>query len=158
MRPGVRCLAPLVLALAATSCDDEDGGLPGDLVEARARWEARGPADYDLVLERVCFCGSEGRGPVRVEVRGGEVVSRRYVETGEPVAQPFEALFRDVDTLFEFLADAFRDGAHTVEVEFDPELGFPTRSFVDFRAEVADEEEGHRVIGLEIVRPERDVP
>lgn len=143
----------ILLALASSSCDDEDDGATTEFAEARARWEARGPANYDLVLERLCFCGPEGRGPARIEVRDGEVVSRTYVETGEPVREPLEASFPDVDGLFEFLADAFRSDPHSIEIDYDPELGFPTRSFVDFRENVADEEQGHRVLELEIVRP-----
>lgn len=144
---------PLFLAVvAADSCDDENGP-PADFAEARARWEARGPVDYDLVLEQLCFCGPEGRGPVRVEVRDGAVASRTYVETGEPVREELEPFFPDVDGLFAFLAEAFERGPHSIEVEYDPDLGFPTRSFVDFEENVADEERGYRVLELEIVRP-----
>lgn len=142
----------ILLALALPSCDDEDGAA-AEFAEARSRWAVRGPASYDLVLERLCFCGPEGRGPVRIEVRDREVVSRAYVETGEPVREELEPFFPDVDGLFDLLADAFRSDPHSIEIEYDPVLGFPTRSFVDFEENVADEEQGHRVIELEIVRP-----
>lgn len=145
---------PLFLAvLAPQACDDEDGGPTTEFLEARSRWEARGPTDYDLVLARVCFCPVEVIGPARIEVRADEVVSRIYVESGEPVREGLESFFPDVDGLFAFLDDAFERGAHSIEVEYDPDLGFPTRSFVDFDERVADEEMGHRVIELEIVRP-----
>ena len=139
--------------LASLACDEENGGPTTEFVEARARWEARGPTDYDLVLARVCFCPPEGIGPARIEVRGGEVVSRTYVGSGEPVRENLESFFPAVDGLFAVLADALERGAHSIDVEYDPDLGFPTRSFVDFEENVADEEMGHRVIELEVVRP-----
>jgi hypothetical protein len=109
---------------------------PEQVREAKARWEANGPADYDLHFqERV------GGGPVdtyRVEVRGGRVVEVRAVEPGGQVVEledlaPEEAQAYSVPGLFRQierdLEEDLRDGERRnfATASFDKQTGHPTR-------------------------------
>lgn len=111
-----------------------------------------GPADYDIVVQRQCFCGGpEALGPVRVRVRGGAIVERTYETDGSPVPAPFAATFPAVEGLFEFIEDAIdRESDHLVVI-FDPELGYPVLAFADYVLEAADEEQGYDVVAFEPV-------
>jgi uncharacterized protein DUF6174 len=148
-------LAAALLVLAAT-CEDAGSGpdalLLAELETARARWEERGYTDYALTLQRDCFCGETFRGPVVVQVRFEEVVARVYVSTGQPVPEEAASWFPDVEGLFDFLDDALHRDPHEIRVEYHPELGYPTEFFVDFSDNIADEEQGYRVLGLEPTR------
>ena len=128
---------------------------PGDLDDVqrelnrnRRQWEAQGMEDYRFVARRVCFCGGEFTTPVVVEVRGGEVVSRTYQDSGEPVSATYEGMWPAVEGVFDIVQDAIDRGAHRIEVEYDPELRHPTSIGIDFLEHAVDEEQGINISGL----------
>jgi hypothetical protein len=152
-------LAVLVAAaLAAFGATCEDGGtgpdaeLIAELATARDRWEAQGYTDYALTLRHDCFCGETHRGPVVVNVRSDQIVARVYQATGEPVPQDPARFFPDVEGLFAFIAQSLSQHPAQIRAEFHPELGYPTEIFVDFAANIADEERGYRVLALDPLR------
>ncbi len=141
-----------VLCIAASDCEDSTGpnaALRQDLDAARARWQAQGYVDYELTLQRDCFCGEDYRGPVVVSVRGGQVVGRTYQESGEPVSAEIAPYFPDVLGLFGFLEESLDENPAEARAEFHSELGYPTNVWIDFRANVADEEQGFTTLSLE---------
>ena len=71
-----------ILGLDANQ-DDEDS-----LRSARERWRQQRPTEYSYTLERLCFCGQEAVGPVRIVVRGDSVLSRTYTASSRPVRFP----------------------------------------------------------------------
>jgi hypothetical protein len=102
--------------------------------DAVARWEARGPADYNLDLE---IAGNRP-GKVRVEVRGGQVarMTRDGVEPKQKRTWEYWTVPGQLDTIGEELemardpAASFDSPAATAMVmwaEFDPEFGYPRR-------------------------------
>jgi hypothetical protein len=111
----------------------------------RARWEQVGPASYVYAVERLCFCGADYRGPVRVTVVNRVVVARSYVDSGLDVPDPAAAHFPDVSGLFELLRSAYEAEAREVRVTYHPTLGVPLDFWIDFDETVADEELGMQV-------------
>lgn len=143
MSPSVRILLAAPCALLLSACASSGVGPEvADLAEARQRWEAEGPASYVYAVERLCFC--LGRGPARVTVEDGEVVSVEAVEP-EDHFEPTAELFPSVDGLFEILADAIARDAYSIRATYDPETGVPTEFFIDYDQSIADEELGMRV-------------
>ncbi|HUP19228.1 MAG TPA: DUF6174 domain-containing protein [Gemmatimonadota bacterium] len=142
----------LVLAavLALASCDllGSDAGRQEALQEARRRWAAQGSADYTLTVRRSCFCGQEAIGPALLRVAGGDVVSRIYTETGDPVPEAWARLFPDVEGLFDVVEDAIERNADRIDVTYDPRFGYPSEVFIDYEERVADEELGLTVLGF----------
>lgn len=141
---------PAVLgALAfASGCGDLGpglDGLAGEVDRQRQIWEAHAPDAYVVELERLCFCGEAARGPVRVTIQGGGVVSRVYVASGDTVPQEFSDLFPPVDGLFDILQEAVDRPAANVDVTWDPIWGSPATFFIDYSVNIADEELGFRV-------------
>ena len=78
-----------------------------ELATARSTWEATAPADYTVRTSEQLLA-----------VREGEVVSLAS-QGGQTI-----------DEVFDTIEDSIRDGA-TVDVEYDPELGYPTRVTID---------------------------
>lgn len=154
IRPGTLrwLLVPALVAIAVCDGDplrepDLDSiGETAEHAEAldrnRSRWEARGPRSYEYVLERLCFCPPESRGPYLVRVEDGEVAAVLDPATGEPVDPEDDRWIVSLDGLFDVIVDALERDAHELRVEYDPELGFPAEIFIDYRKQVIDEEVG----------------
>ena len=143
---------PLVLATIAVllmlgACSDlgPPDGPRAELELNRETWERLRPSSYQYVVERLCFCGLEARGPVRVIVVGDDVSERTYADSGDPVPAAFGELFPSVDGLFDVLLDAFEREAHRIDVTYDPISGVPLDLWIDYLETVADEELGFSV-------------
>ena len=118
---------------------------PEDLEAARERWEAAGLDAYAMTLRRVCFCPTpDYTGPFEVEVRGGELASVRL----EGAAVDDERGMT-VEALFDLVQDAYDRDAYRITVEYDERLGYPVSVDIDYDAQMADEEIGYAVSGLE---------
>lgn len=112
----------LVAAVACKSTTTPQGGL----ASARARWAARGPDSYAVTVTRSCECMPEASGSVRVTVRSKAVESRIYTSSGVAVTAQHASAFPSVEELFVMIDEAIRRGA-SIEVKYDPTLGYPTR-------------------------------
>lgn len=120
------------------------------LEENRAKWEAAGIDSYDLDYRRSCFCPPPG--DVQVLVRGGEIFSIRDPDTGAEIENPSTGAFgfNSVDGLFDAIAAAINGRVARLDVEYDPELGYPTSISIDFIADAVDDEIGIRINGLHV--------
>lgn len=116
-----------------------------DLEMARERWENARPSSYEFAVERMCFCGPESRGPVRLRVQGLTAVERVYVDSGAPVRAEMADGFPTVDGLFDMLASAVAGDAHEVRATYDPVLGVPIDFWIDYWEFAADDEQGMTV-------------
>ena len=122
--------------------DDE----PQDEVdEKRTLWESQGLANYDFVLQRNSFSPPPLVDPVAIQVRGGQVVSRVYVNTGLPATPPSPEWWPSIDGMFDFLRSAKDANPAKFEVTWDAQRGFPSSAFVDYVSGMTDEERGFAV-------------
>ena len=143
----VRLAAVLAVSLAAASCDNpfSSGGLENEreaLLASVTRWENRGVGDYTFVVRRSCFCGGDATRPVRVEVRGGAVVSRTYADTGAPAPADWFEPFDTVEDLFAVVGEAIEGDAHRVDAVYDAVLGYPVNVAIDYAKNAVDDEGG----------------
>ena len=138
-------LALLLLPLALSGCSLlSAGGAPDSLDDARRLWADADLDNYTMTLSRSCFCLVEHIGPFSVTVQNGEILSA--TREGETVDTD---RVLTVDGLFDVLADAYRQDAHRIEVDYDPIRGYPTSFFIDYDEHTADEELGFTVKDLE---------
>jgi len=142
----VLILIPFLAGLAGSACS-RAGPEPGELQRHRAIWERTGPSSYAYAVELLCFCAF--RGPARVTVRDGALVSIEVLEPedGAPSLSQAELaeLFPTVDGLFDLLEEAVDRDAYAIDVTYDPASGVPLELYVDYDENVADEEMGMRV-------------
>jgi len=141
VRKGV-AVAGLVL-LSLSGCSPTDPGNLDDVTEAmqanRGKWRSQGIDSYEFVLRRLCFCAG-GTDPARLLVRSGTRLSVTDVTTGQPIPAEWAQYYPTVDGLFEFIADAIAQKAHSIEVEYHAVLGYPTSIRIDYIENAIDEE------------------
>lgn len=146
-------LAGMALALLLAACPllpgREGSDVLRDLERSQQRWRSRDIADYRYVVQRSCFCGGEVVRAVVVEVRGGEVTSRRYRDESTPLAWHDPTLWPSVEGLFELVRDAVERGADRVEVDYHPEHGYPVSIRIDEMLRAVDDELTITASGLE---------
>ena len=148
-----RTLLAGLLALLPTlaSCG---GGASGslsavtDLEAARQRWAQLGWSQYRYTLQTGCFCLPEG--PLQITVQGGVVVSAIDIGTlgGQPVSAQRLAQLLTIDGFLDLVGRAQRDAA-SVNVSFDPALGYPATLSIDWVAQVIDDEVSYRISAVE---------
>ena len=144
-------LATLAVLALAGGCSDANAPM-NELSAAEARWASYGPASYDLTIASTCFCTPAMSGPVLVSVRNGVVVSRTYVETGQPVIVEFSDRFPDVNGLFLKIRRLMEDGAQAVDAEYDPVTGYPRQIGIDRDAMPLDGGTLYTMTLIEVVR------
>ena len=132
----VRLTALVLLSACASPTTPEN-----DLAEYRALWEAQRLTDYTFDVVKNCFCwpGAD----VRVTVKGGVISG--VTELASEVAHDPE-FFRTIDGLFDLVQDAYDRDAHEVQVDFDPDRGYPTRIWIDYVEMMMDEEMGFTLL------------
>ena len=141
-------LAAVIVPLIAGGCSGILG-IGGDRLDANLdRWQSNRPGHYLFTYRNRCFCA--GTEPVIIEVAGDSIVSVTPV-AGEDAPPLPASSYRTVDGLFALIAEwRDRDPVHT-HLEFHDRLGYPTDVFFDFRANVADEEQGFEISDLRAV-------
>jgi hypothetical protein len=114
----------------------------------RAQWEAANVTDYTWSIYVGCMCDP---GTAIVKVVDSKPVDAR--ENGQTFSiekdEKFGLIPLTVDELFDQLDQAYSTGADTVDVSFDPTLGFPSELRVDPSRITSDDEIEYRVEGLE---------
>lgn len=130
----------VAVALMLASCSDA-AGPANALALNRAKWEEHGPADYEYMFRRACFCPVDAVGPVQIHVAAGGVVS--VIDTlGQPVDPRDIARYFTitVDSLFGVVEHAIDVRADELDVRYHPDLGYPESIVVDYDAGTIDEE------------------
>ena len=68
--------------------------------------------------------------PMVVVVRAGVIQAKYYLDTGDPIVDPWATFAPDVPGLFSLISGALADG-HVVEAKYDPMTGLPGEIVVD---------------------------
>ena len=118
---------------------------------AQQRWQATTHPDYDLTVQRSCFCATPVVRAVRVTVRNGNPAGLVYADSGTAVDTALFADYRTVDRMLAFLHDVIASKPDSISITFDPVWGFPTRVAVDPNYSIVDEEFAFQVSGFAIV-------
>lgn len=129
-------VAVLVAAAAPAAGDaspQERADRAAALDHARGLWKAAGLRDYDLRIQRQCFCSPETRKRITIKFRHGR--TRHVPEEYRSV--------RTVPRLFAFIeANLSND---ELGVDYDSRRGWPSRIASNPSFRIADEEMGYAV-------------
>ncbi|MGH7678980.1 MAG: DUF6174 domain-containing protein, partial [Gemmatimonadaceae bacterium] len=93
------------------------------MLEARNRWRERGPASYQMTLQRSCECLPSDAGPFVVTVRNGVVESRTYPQSNTSIPEHLADVFPSVEGLFVMIEHAINERWPVVTVTYDRALG-----------------------------------
>lgn len=97
--------------------------LQAELNANLAKWTAAGLRSYTYHYSRICFCAPTA-GIIRVE--NGQVVSFQPDHEGDS-ALTNPADFPTIDELLDDIQQSINDNFASIQVEFDPTLGYPVR-------------------------------
>jgi hypothetical protein len=117
----------------------------GEIEIAKKTWEAAGIKYYRADIERICFCPPPARYTMVVE--DGVITRIIDSETGEETEQ--RNGYTTVDELFDWLLQVAPQNPEKLDLEFHPELGYPT--LIDYNQSdmIADEELFIRITDLQ---------
>lgn len=125
--------------------------LKATLAENRARWETAAAQNYRFCFQRSCFCLPDFRRAVDLTVSDGRIDAAEFADTGEAVAPEHFDRYETIGSLFDLIAGAIDEGAARIDAEFDRELGYPVRLYIDRHLTMADEEQEFEVRELVVL-------
>ncbi len=133
----------LLICLLLGGCGSRSGTLsqlPTPLEQNEALWHAQGIHSYRYTLQISSFIAPPATGPAVIEVRDDKTVS---ITPANPALTFLSSAFNSystIDKLFAVIADAQAQNAATITVNYEAALGYPTFTFIDYSATIADDE------------------
>ena len=118
-----------------------------DYLAARARWRASGITSYRYAFRWSTMIFWNGS----IEVIDGEVASYNRLEAFPPFFEE-PPMYRTIEGLFDRIADARARNAASIEVRWDPDLGYPRSAAIDQSLLIADEEQYWSIEFVEPIR------
>ncbi|MBD2439547.1 DUF6174 domain-containing protein [Nostoc sp. FACHB-110] len=106
----------------------------------RQLWNQQKLKDYSFTFSRSCFCVPKATQPVVITVRNGQVASITAVNNKEPVDAELFQQYNSIPKLFGIIEDAISRKAASLQVTYNPKLGYPTQINIDYNQQIADEE------------------
>jgi hypothetical protein len=135
---------PVAYGFSATQDNVQDS----QLEENRAKWQQAGIKDYRYTFQIGCFCTPETVVPRSIEVRGGKVKSATRAD-GKTDGEDMKRIYGDMDYVFGLIERAEGAKSEKVAVNYDPQLGYPTRISIDYRATMQDDEVNYTISKFE---------
>jgi hypothetical protein len=120
-----------------------------NLDQVETQWQAQDLSDYRFQFRWQCFCPEDYRELVWITVRGGEITSVETVDPDSDVTPLDNSEYRTVDGLFDLIRDGIEEEAYEIRVEYDDAKGYPASLYIDYEANIVDEERGFSVSSLE---------
>lgn len=137
MKRGLSQIGILTLAVALGCSDALTGPQTWrELLTHRALWARNGYHSYAFTIQMSCFCGNTD--VIRAYVVNDSVVAAVDFTNPDRTVDPRGV--RSIPRLFDFVANAFSENASTINVSYDPQLGFPSEIDYDGRVNIADDE------------------
>jgi hypothetical protein len=147
-------LASLTLAAVACTGPGSDTPEQHQLDTALHTYESHEPEAYSFVYTRNCGeCDPTSVQPIRIYVSNDHISSASYVETGAAVPAQVSANLKTLRGLFDTVQGMIDQGAASVVVTYDTELGYPKTGSFDPIAEATDDEWGFNVTQLTLGAP-----
>jgi hypothetical protein len=134
----------------AQSSQRADSNL-GQLRINQRLWNRQNISNYRYTLTRNCFCTTEARGPVIIEVRNRRTSSVTSVATGQRVNPELFQKYDTIPRLFNVIKDAIAKKASSLTVQYNSTLGYPTQINIDYDSQIADEEVYLTIENLQVI-------
>ena len=106
----------------------------------RQQWQQANIRHYEYVFQRGCFCPSDVRAEVLIEVKDGKVLNANNHKSRRMIADHLSLNRQTVDYFFSKIQAAIDSKAEKIEVKYNAQYGYPENVFIDYRKRLADEE------------------
>ena len=144
-------LVLIILLVGLTACRSA-GQSPQRVLERNQNsWHDVEPAHYQFILQVGCFCVPDVTRPVQIEVQGGAVVRKSYMDNGEVVGNEFFEPYDTIEELFGVIQAAIDQEADVIDIAYHPDYGYPEQISLDSIKEALDDEVVYRVSAFEIL-------
>lgn len=131
----------LTLFLTLLSCSSSVEPVGSSTLEPRSLWLKHATQTYVIEQMRACFCPGP-HGFVWLTVVDNQIVEGVTADSGDSLTIEELKRYKTVDGLFEFIDELEGRKPAVLEVEYDPDFGYPKNVYVDLHLEMADEEIG----------------
>jgi hypothetical protein len=138
MRTTIACLLVSMTALGSSCTSSPEDNSPPEVKElntARAHFATPPRPSYTFTWKQTCFCGTDSLRPMKVTVTNGAVAEAVFVDDQKPVSAAVRAEIKTVDGVFTLIRQAIDQGYDEVDVQYDPQMGYPrTVSLISSRS------------------------
>lgn len=155
------CLLSILIS-PLVGCDNDDSGAEGAYTAAKRQWDDQQIVNYRYTVSiekphpALCFSVSDtypGCGFYVATVKGGIVESAERTGSGEALNEDQLKALATVNDLFSVIEDAIERQAAAIDVDYNPQYGYPQSIFIDNRTDVADDERLFHASGLVPIAP-----
>ncbi len=106
----------------------------------REKWMSHGISDYEIEMQRICYCVPEVVRMMVFEIGDNKVTTVRYADTGEIVDPQHYGEFNTIQAMFTFVEQALEKNPADLSIAYDEEYGYIKELSVDFKENIADDE------------------
>ncbi len=128
-----------LLILFCISCDNPPDTDQIEWQRSKAKWDELNLSSYVYNFRANCFCIEEFVKDVTITVKSDTIFSVVFIDTQQPPTQIKPNRWYTIDQLFD-KAKTVMDEADSYDLEFDPNLGYPTLISADWHKEAVDDE------------------
>jgi hypothetical protein len=137
----LRVIFILILSLTLFSCGKPSKPVGSATLEPRCLWLKHATQTYVIEQARVCFCPGPN-GFVQLTVVNNQIVKGVTTDSGDSLTIEELKWYKTVDELFEFIDEVEGCKPAVLQVDYDPDFGYPRNVYVDMHLEMVDEEIG----------------
>ena len=134
------------VAAGSGACDEPAVHVEAELAAAIERWETEGYTSYSMRLERFCFSCMWMTATVYVDA-GSVVAFEDVISFGDTLSDSLLVAwnisltsFKSVEGVFDIIATAIRQDAHSISASYHGELGYPESVGIDYWENAIDDE------------------
>lgn len=119
----------------ATSSD-----ITSEVQSNREKWLAHGISNYEIEMQKICYCVPEVVRMMVFEVKDDKVETVRYADTGDEVDPQHYGDFNTIEGMFSFVEQALEKNPADLSIAYDEKYGYIKELSVDFKENIADDE------------------
>jgi len=106
----------------------------------REKWMAHGISNYEIEMQKICYCVPEVVRMMVFEVGDDKVEAVHYADTGEDVDPQHYGDFNTIEEMFMFVEKALEKNPADLSIAYNEEYGYIKELSVDFKENIADDE------------------
>ncbi|MGH1538339.1 MAG: DUF6174 domain-containing protein [Gammaproteobacteria bacterium] len=114
--------------------------ITSEIQKNREKWLAHDISDYEIEMQKICYCIPEVVRMMVFEVSGDNVETVRYADTGEDVDPQHYGDFNTIEGMFSFVEAALGKNPADLSIAYDEKYGYIKELSIDFKENIADDE------------------
>ena len=140
----------IILSLFLSACqavtstphkpNKSDSPIQNALDKHLAQWQKADIHNYSYVFQRSCFCMRDYTKAVLITVDNDVVVDAKFADSKGNLPDQLKINRQPISYLFDKIQDAIDRKAHSINVKYNEQFGYPTSISIDYDQQIADEE------------------